>query len=526
MFFALGGGGDDDVPEMLVHRLCKFAMKTINQDMSPLFEKFVPVFDQELVEMHHSGETHQQYAAYQEYLIVLEQHLVNFVAQEGYGGGDAAAFLSTLRQQVAEDAANVELRFKRTWESLKNELGDLSELGGDRDELMEQLREFYRPPTVDDLMQTVLNMTEYATFSRLMRSKVHRMKIIQEMKRRKEEMMSGEMGLAHRFIAFATRVLNIDLEPFYQKCLPLFEQDFSDQGNTHEQFAAFQEFVKLAEDHFNTFMAREGFPNDANGFIVELQRLAQKDKERLDAELKKTLAEVEQQHRSVSGDAGGDSAKPLILVCKPTSLADLINHFARYTEYEVFSNMMRSRIAEANLMKQLFQGLEDATRPAEDQQGDGYQKALPPAAPTAVQMSDGYASATSSTAVQLPLEQQEAGYPQISPPRPAQDAKLSVTVPEGCSSGSQLSVPTPDGQMLLATVPIGLMPGMTFEVSYQPASNAAPAPAQMLSVTVPDGCSGGSQLGVPTPDGQSLLATVPDGLSPGMVFQISYTPLR
>jgi len=74
--------------------------------MSPLFEKFVPVFDQELVEMHHSGETHQQYAAYQEYLIVLEQHLVNFVAQEGYGGGDAAAFLSTLRQQVAEDAAS------------------------------------------------------------------------------------------------------------------------------------------------------------------------------------------------------------------------------------------------------------------------------------------------------------------------------------------------------------------------------------------------------------------------------------
>lgn len=531
MFLVLGNeGGDEDVPELLVHRLCKFALRTLNSDMGYLFEKFVPVFDQERGEMHEQGETHAQYAAYQEYVSVLEQHLVRFVAEEGYGGGDAAGFLATLRQQVAEDAANVELQFQKTWETMKTQLGDLSELGADSEEFLEQLREFYRPPTVQDLMQTVLNMTEYETFSHLMRAKVMKVKRMQEMQRRKDEMMNGEMGLAHRFIEFATKVLNSDLEPFYDKCLPLFSQDaaeFEQQGHTLEQYAAFQEFIVVAEGHFNMLIAREGFDGNAIGFITELQRLAQKDQERLDAELKKAIAEVQRR-------AGGDGVQPVMMICKPRSLADLINYFTRYTEYETFSSMMRERAAELALVKQLFASLADGRQYQSLDDGevqplqlnDVPSEPLNFAPPNRGAQDGGYAQPAldggyANSTPAAPLD----AYGQNATSSTAQS--LSVTVPEGCPAGSQLSVPTPDGQMLLATVPEGLMPGMTFEVCYEPmqASGAA-VTAQMLSVTVPEGCFGGSQLTVPTPDGQALLATIPDGLMPGMLFQVSYTPLQ
>lgn len=475
MFLVLGGGAGDGAPELLIHRLCKFALKTINSDMGYLFEKFVPIFDVDMGELGQQGETHEQYAAYREYTNVLEQHLVRFVAEEGYGGGDVEAFLALLRQQVVEDAANVEQQFQKTWEAMKNQLGDMSELGPDSNEFMEQLRDFYRPPSVDDLMQTVLNMAEYQTFSLLMRRKVEKVRLMREMQRRKDEMMQGEMGLAHRFIEFATKVLNHDLEPFYKRVQPLFEQDYQElqqQGQTLEQYTAFQEFAELVENYFNSFIVQEGFPNDAGSFIAELQRLAQKDKDRLDAELQKAIEEVKRRNAERQQSSAAEShQEPVVLFCKPTSLGELIDYFVHFTEYENFSAMMRGRISEQAFMRQLFSSCAEAIE--NEAQSDEIR---------------GHASLLDCQS-QMPMSSAQSAAPNNS---------LHFAPPArgyGCS-----------------------------QVPYDPSLAAAAAAAEKLSVTVPDGCLGGSQLTVPTPDGQALVAIVPHGLTPGMTFEISYMP--
>merc|ERR1740117_1984504 len=195
------------------------------------------------------------------------------------------------------------------------------------------------------------------------------------MQRRKDEMMRGEMGLAHRFIQFATRVLNSDLEPFYKKCTPLFTQDsceLQQQGQTHEQYAAFKDFIALTEEHFNAFIAREGFQDDARGFITELQRLAQKDKDRLEFELQKAIKEMQKRaelrQRSSTGGTGGETdacPEPMMLVCKPTSIAELVNYFVHFTEYETFSSMMRGRVAEMEMIKQLMSAMRDDVQATE-----------------------------------------------------------------------------------------------------------------------------------------------------------------
>merc|ERR1719282_2268303 len=123
-------------------------------------------------------------------------------------------------------------------------------MDAEEDAAMEQLATLFKPQTVEDLMQTVLHMTEYETFSALMRAKVQRENMVKEVQRRKTEMMQGEMGLAHRFVEFAMKMLNDDLEEFYCRIMPRFEQDFDNfqqQGHTHEQYAAYQEYIGLIE---------------------------------------------------------------------------------------------------------------------------------------------------------------------------------------------------------------------------------------------------------------------------------------
>jgi|Transcript_24937 hypothetical protein len=448
MFFALGLNPSAESAEGsdgFAYRLCRFALKTINEEMGGVFEKFVPVFDQDAREFQQQGETHAQFTAYQEYLSILEQHLVRFAAAEGYGGGNAAEFLEALRQNVAEDKANAEQEFQRTWQALKDQFSQLDGLGEDADVMLNQLREFYKPQTVEDLMQTVLNMLEYETFSQLMRAKVHKVKLMQEMERRKYEMMNGEMGLAHRFIEYAVRVLNREMEPFYVKCTPLFRQSDAEllqQGHTIEQYVAFQEFIQLLEGHFSAFVEREGYGQDTAGFLTELQRLAQKDKERLDDELAKTIKEVESR-AATNGGTGDGSPQPVLLIVKPTSIADLINYFVNYTEYDTFSSFMRGRIREEAFIKQLLIG---ATEIEDEALRAAPQPFQPP---------------THST---LPFEPPTRRGLQ---PVNGEASTIRLVVPEGCRGGSQVTVPTPDGRSFVTTIPEGLSPGMTFEVPYQ-----------------------------------------------------------
>lgn len=111
-----------------------------------------------------------------------------------------------------------------------------------------------------------------------------------------------------------------------------------------------------------------------------------------------------------------------------------MHSLVQQTEYQHFSASMRFRVEQDRMMKMLLAGLE-----AETQQG-----ALP--APTAGD-----------------LEVVDVEAEQRAPPPPA-IGTMTVTVPEGCEAGSQLSLTAPDGQQLSVTVPGGLAPGMSFEV--------------------------------------------------------------
>jgi len=445
MLFALpghiGGEMEETAKETVAHRFCAFALRTLNEDMDPLFEKFMPIFDQDVKEFVQQGETHEQYAAYREYVASLEEHASNFALQEGYSPGDAGSFLSELQRAIEEDKVRAEKQVEAFLVHMEQQRR--MRLGPEAPPMeqgeVDLMKALFRPQTVEDMMEMLLHMTEYTSFSSLMRAKVQQKKFIREMERRKQGLMMGETGLAHRFIHFAMKLLNDDLHEFYTRWTSVFDQEaenLANQGHTHEQYAAFQEYTSIIENRLLDFCSQEGFHQDAQGLFNELQRLVHKDQEQVDAQLKRVLAEVEEKKEELRAKATeqGDSEKPLILICKPAALGDLMHSLVQQTEYQNFSASMRFRVEQDRMMKMLLAGLEAETMP---------KGALPPAAGD--------------------LEVVDVEAEQRAPPPPA-IGTMTVTVPEGCEAGSQLSLTAPDGQQLSVTVPGGLAPGMSFEV--------------------------------------------------------------
>ncbi|CAJ1448168.1 unnamed protein product [Effrenium voratum] len=257
---------------------------------------------------------------------------------------------------------------------------------------------------------------------------------MRELERRKKELMMGEMGLAHRFISFAMKLLNDDLQEFYSRCLPIFDQEAADlqnHGHTHEQHAAFQEYTSMIEARLLEFCHQEGFGQDAQALFNELQRLLQKDQQHVAEHLQRVLADVERRKAELRSRAQdeGETEQPLVLICKPAALSDLMNSLIQQLEYQSFSASMRYRVEQGRLMKAI---MADLAKPAGE---------LPPP-PGDLEVVD--------------VEEECQSRPAI--------GTMSLTVPEGCEVGSQMSITGPDGQPLCVTVPGGLSPGMAFEV--------------------------------------------------------------
>lgn len=284
--------------ETLAHRFCAFAMKTLNEDMDPLFQRFLPMFDQDHRELVQQGETHEQYAAYREYVGNLEEHVSDFALQEGFSPGDGGSFLLELQKAIEDDKARAEKQVQAFLMHMEQQrrmkLGpEAPPMEEGEKELMKSL---FRPQTVEDMMQMLLHMTEYTAFSSLMRAKVKQQKFMRELERRKKELLEGEMGLAHRFIRFAMKLLNDDLHEFYTKCMHIFDQEVENlqqQGHTHAQYVAFQEYSSIIERRLLEFCQEEGFGQDAQALFNELSRLIEKDQEEVAAQLRRVLADVE-----------------------------------------------------------------------------------------------------------------------------------------------------------------------------------------------------------------------------------------
>lgn len=425
--------------ETLAHRFCAFAMKTLNEDMDPLFQRFLPMFDQDHRELVQQGETHEQYAAYREYVGNLEEHVSDFALQEGFSPGDGGSFLLELQKAIEDDKAwaekQVQAFLMHMEQQRRMKLGpEAPPMEEGEKELMKSL---FRPQTVEDMMQMLLHMTEYTAFSSLMRAKVKQQKFMRELERRKKELLEGEMGLAHRFIRFAMKLLNDDLHEFYTKCMHIFDQEVENlqqQGHTHAQYAAFQEYSSIIERRLLEFCQEEGFGQDAQALFNELSRLIEKDQEEVAAQLRRVLADVEAKKEQLRTRATeGDSEKPLVLICKPSGLSDLMNSLIQQLEYQNFSASMRFRVEQDRMMKTILGSFDVAQDAAEPPPGD-------------LQVVD----------VEIDETRIPSGPPEI--------GAMSVTVPEGCEAGLQMNVSVADGQQISVTVPGGLSPGMSFEV--------------------------------------------------------------
>lgn len=101
---------------------------------------------------------------------------------------------------------------------------------------------------------------------------------------------------------------------------------------------------------------------------------------------------------------------------------------------------------------------------------------------------------------------------------------VTVTVPDGVYAGDGFVIEF-DGQQLSVTCPDGCGPGdaINLEVPAGDGSGGGGSGAQMVEITVPDGCFEGMEFTVEF-EGRQFNITTPDGCGPGDAIQIEVPP--
>mmetsp|Transcript_12867 Transcript_12867/g.21007 ORF Transcript_12867/g.21007 Transcript_12867/m.21007 type:complete len:414 (+) Transcript_12867:71-1312(+) len=220
-------------PKNIVMKFSEYAFKVLNQDMDDFFEDNMSEFDQDSEELTSGqGETLQQYDVYQQYIAQLEKHFDSFAADEGFDSVlDCFNALNDLviedkleREKAMKDMARRMKEMQDTWQKKllsgnedqsdskaegKDDDADSkgadrrdskggdndddtkadSKAGAEEDVVMEQeapppVVMFFQPVSMDSMLSHVLSMTEYSTFSAIMRTKVRQAKLLALMERR------------------------------------------------------------------------------------------------------------------------------------------------------------------------------------------------------------------------------------------------------------------------------------------------------------------------------------------------------
>eukprot|EP00391_Amoebophrya_sp_Ameob2_P012153 CAMPEP_0178992854 /NCGR_PEP_ID=MMETSP0795-20121207/6358_1 /TAXON_ID=88552 /ORGANISM="Amoebophrya sp., Strain Ameob2" /LENGTH=557 /DNA_ID=CAMNT_0020684807 /DNA_START=282 /DNA_END=1955 /DNA_ORIENTATION=+ len=544
-------GASSALERSIAHRLCQFTTQLVNKDLEYLFTEFLPHFDvsEDLnsADMKSGrGETLEQYACFQKYTGLLEQHLTLFAQRNGYT--DAAVLVQELQQAIEEDKARVSADFEQFLADYRNQVrcqfgyssaknnkrgnnsaGEQGEgeqqdpevgaVDSDLEEEVGLMRMLFKPQTAEDLFEAVLNMFEYPFFANLMRERVRQKRLeqkaklaLQSVEDRRRAVLDGEFGLAFRFVEFAVELLNDRLDAFYHKHVPLFDHTAMSQHDTgaeqsHAQFAAFQEYEQIVERELAEFSRKENMEKPEDLFSA-LQELMKKDEQKaIDARLEEEMGTLAEDQWRRFG-----------------TVEELVAGVLDQCEYAAFADMMALRAQEERLLGLFFRSEDFA-----NEQSGG-----PPASPTYA-----YGGVTAGNK----LDVLGLAPPPAPPPVPVA-ASMQLLVPDGCGGGSSVNFITPDGQNLSTMVPDGLGPGMEFSVQYAPllsstsstagADNLSSIPQgelvidpedpqmRRLSVTVPDGCEAGSSVTVQTPEGQQLTVEVPPGVGPGMLFEVNY----
>jgi len=226
-------------------------------------------------------------------------------------------------------------------------------------------------------------------------------------------------NLALRFCEFAFKVLNQDMDDFFEDNMDAFDQDVdelqSGRGETFEQYEAYKQYVQELEIHFDEFATIEGYESsmdcfrDINDLVIddaEERKIAMKEmaermkasfeawqkkfsKDAIEADSKadgKTADdESDKKHASDSKHSAGvsdfksdskgsesvigtdevnheESPPPVMMFFQPVSLEAMLNHVLTLTEYTTFSHIMRTKVRQRQLLQILQSNVERQPR--------------------------------------------------------------------------------------------------------------------------------------------------------------------
>jgi hypothetical protein len=212
-----------EVPEgnRLVHRLVEFAYRVLHTEMDTFFKDNCDKFDQDWDEVRQKGETLEQYEIFKNYEKEMAKHLDKFAANEGYDSTkkcfdiintSVADDLLKHKEQMAKLTEQIK-KAQKQWAKQNKKLMRAHEKAkkkqeakgsGDGDGAKEEDEEeteeevsssededkdddgkktpppmvlFFQPITLEELVNMVLNLAEYPTFSMMMRMKAQQIKV-------------------------------------------------------------------------------------------------------------------------------------------------------------------------------------------------------------------------------------------------------------------------------------------------------------------------------------------------------------
>ena len=168
----------------LVQRFVDYVFRVIHTEMDDFFTRNAELFDQDWDDFNQQGETLEQYSVFKRYEELLDVHLTKFADSEQFE--NAADCFVELQRLVTEDAEEHKKRMEEMQEQLRkaqeNQNGGSGGSGGSgkvgEETKPQPLMIFFQPISLEQLMQMVLNMAEYPTFSFMMRMKVQQVKLI------------------------------------------------------------------------------------------------------------------------------------------------------------------------------------------------------------------------------------------------------------------------------------------------------------------------------------------------------------
>jgi hypothetical protein len=199
-------------PKNVVIRFCEYGYKVLNQDMDEFFEDNISAFDQDEDELRSGrGETFEQYDVYKRYLKKLEEFFDGFATSEGYDSvtscfddintiimedtEERKKALKEMAERMKASFANWQQQFQKASleadakadsKGSSDEKSDVKRIVAHSDVKGETKEEkkgskndedpessappppvlmFFQPISLDAMLQHMLTLTEYSTFS-------------------------------------------------------------------------------------------------------------------------------------------------------------------------------------------------------------------------------------------------------------------------------------------------------------------------------------------------------------------------